>query len=168
MTAKELLAHKAKHIDRNKAIKAAYLRIYKETRALLSSIEAEPLRQILLREDKSIDERDTIVHELIAPLIYLSLTADSIGDLHIRYGYEQTEPYTNFYPITSAFIRLVYKLTMADATPVNIENCVATDWVITNCAELFEYIGDRNKSHIVKQLQYKPLTGVTKERVAVG
>jgi hypothetical protein len=61
-----------------------------------------------------------------------------------------------YHTVTSSFIRLVYKLTMAEATPVDIEHAVKTDFVITECLELYEYIEERWKSnHDFKMLPYK-------------
>jgi hypothetical protein len=59
--------------------------------------------------------------------------------------------------LTSAFIRSIYRSTSVENTGINIEDCVHTDWVITNCAELYEYIADRNKHHIPRTLTYRKL-----------
>jgi hypothetical protein len=151
----------------NQAVQAAYLQIYKEAKALLSTVEQEPLRQIMERECKTADAID-IVHEMISPLIYMRLERYSTNQLAIHYGYASCELASQFYPITSAFIRTVYKLTMASTGVNNIEDCVRTDWVITECEELFEYIQDGNKHHTFRVLKYKPTNTKRKQQLQVA
>jgi len=140
---------------KNQAIQAAYFQIIKQAKQLISSLEEEPLRGILERQDEPVSTGGYIVHELINPLIYLRLEAYKDDILGIHYGYEQSDLYTKYYPITSAFIRSVYYYTAKENTTINIEDCVHTDWVITNCAELYEYIGDRNKFHISYTIEFE-------------
>jgi hypothetical protein len=151
----------------NRAVQAAYLQIYKEAKALLSTVEQEPLRQIMERECKTVDAID-IVHELISPLIYLRLERYATNELAIHYGYATCELASQFYPITSAFIRTVYKHTMATIGSMNIEDCVRTDWVITECAEMFEYMAERNKHHTFRVLKYKPRSSRSKQHLKVA
>jgi hypothetical protein len=148
---------------RNRCIKQAYLKIYKEAKALISSIEEQPVRQILEREDKAADERGTKVHELVGTILYLSLECDLLGEYDIHYGWDQSDKMSDYYALTSAFIRFVYKFTMADATPINIEDCVSADYVVPNCSELFEYVEDRSRHHTSKVLKYKALHSKAKE-----
>lgn len=131
----------------NQIVKDAYLQIVKQAKQLISNLEEEALRGILERQDEPSKSRGYIVHEMINPLIYVRLEVYKDDVFSIHYGYEQSEFYAKYYPITSAFIRLVYRCTAKENTPINIEECVRTDWVITNCAELYEYILDRNKVH---------------------
>jgi hypothetical protein len=140
-------------LDYNQVVKDAYFQIVNQTIQLISSLGEEPLRGILERQDKPNKVDGYIVHELINPLIYIRLEAYKDDMLGIHYGYEQNDLFTRYYPITSAFIRSVYKCTTKENTKINIEACVHTDWVITNCAELYEYIAERNKCHILKTLR---------------
>jgi hypothetical protein len=50
----------------------------------------------------------TIIHELISPLIYLRLECFNGDQYAIHYGYDQGILASQFYNITSAFIRSVY------------------------------------------------------------
>jgi hypothetical protein len=151
----------------NRAVQTAYLQIYKEAKALLSTIEQEPLRQIMERECKTMNAID-IVHEMISPLIFLRLERYATNELAIHYGYAACELASQFYPITSAFIRTVYKLTMATTGSINIEGCVRTDWVVVECAEMFEYMLDRNKHHTFSVLKFKPTATRRKQQLQVA
>lgn len=144
-----------KSLDYNQVVTIAYLRIIKLAKQLISSLEEELLRAILERTDKPQISGGYIVHEIINPLIYIRLEAYKDDLLAIHYGYEQTGLFTQYYPITSAFIRSVYWCTARENTTINIEDCIHTDWVITNCAELYEYIGDRNKYHTINTVKYE-------------
>jgi hypothetical protein len=139
----------------NASVKQAFFAILKHAKQLLSSLKEEPMRYTLSRKDKPTSE-GYIVHELVSPLLYLRLECHKDGNLSIRYGCEMTKLLGQYHTVTSSFIRLVYKLTMADATPVDIEHAVKTDFVITECLELYEYIDERWKSnHDFKMLPYK-------------
>jgi hypothetical protein len=140
----------------NDTIYCAYLTIVNYSKKLISSIPEEPLRQILEKTNNSSIKINSVIHELISPLVYLRLDCSKKGAYQIHYGYEQTDIYIKHYPVTSAFIRSIYRYTDKKNTVIDIEDCIHTDWVITNCAELFEYIGDRNKHHVVSTLAYKP------------
>ena len=129
-----------------------YFQIIKEAKQLISSLEDDALKATLERQDKPNILHGYIVHELINPLIYLRLEAYKDDLLGVHYGYEQSELYTKFYPITSSFIRSIYRFTAKENTSIDIENCVRTDWVITNCAELYEYMLDRNKHYPLSTL----------------
>ncbi len=133
----------------NQIVKNAYLQIVKQTKQLISGFEEEALRGILERQDEPNKMHGYIVHELINPLIYARLEVYKDDQFGIHYGYEQSELYTEYYPITSAFIRSVYMFTSKENTPLNIENCIRTDWVVTNCAELYEYMQERYNCNLI-------------------
>ena len=154
--------------SRNHCIKSAYVTIYKGVKSLISSIEEEPLRQIMERDCKTPPIVGTIIHELISPLLYLRLECYTNNEFGIHYGYEQGILASQFYNITSAFVRLVYKATMANETAIDIQDCVRTNWVITECSELFEYMSERNKLHTYKVLKYKPTTAKRKQLLSVA
>lgn len=154
--------------ERNRCTKQAYFRIYKEAKTLIASIESEPLRQILERADKQIDERGTKIHELISCILYISLECNLIGEYIINYGWDMNIKSSNYYDLTSAFLRFVYKFTMSDATSINIEDSISTEYVITDCSELFEYMIDCNKHHTLSTVKYKPLISKRKQLKAVA
>jgi hypothetical protein len=158
----------AQLLERNRAVRSAYLQIYKEVKALLSTLEEELLRQIMEREHKGIASVGSIIHELISPLLYLRLECYTGNILAIHYGYDQGDLASQFYSITSAFIRTLYKLTMATDSAINIEDCIRTDWVIVNCSEMFEYMAERNKHHSYKVLKYKPKASNRKLQLQVA
>ncbi|RZA02873.1 MAG: hypothetical protein EOP47_05205 [Sphingobacteriaceae bacterium] len=151
------MKHNSKQpINYNSCVKTAYDKILTQIETLISSIDDAPLRQVLERSNKEI-KPGVIIHEFLNALVYLRLECYNENVFAIHYGYEQSDRLTKYYPVTSAFIRSVYKNTAVEYTSINIENCIRTDWVITNCAELFEYIGDRNKHHISRTIKPKPV-----------
>lgn len=146
---------KLKHLnDYNSCVKDAYYKILKQSEIIIATLEEEPLRQILERSNNEV-KAGVIIHEFLNALVYLRLECYEENVFAIHYGYEQSDRLTKYYPVTSAFIRSVYKNTTKENTLINIEDCIRTDWVITNCAELFEYIGDRNKHHISRTIKQK-------------
>jgi len=154
---KNLLRTEALQLSaRNKAIRQAYHAILKATKALIATVEEEPLRYTLIREDKHKHTKELILHEMISPLIYLRLELHSNDELSIHYGWETSPVFGPYYQITSTFVRMLYKLTMASTTEINFEDAVRTDWVINNCSEAYEYIEERNKYHRFELIKHKP------------
>lgn len=146
------------HLLYNEAVLKTYFKLLEHALTFISTLEEEPLRQIMVRKNDQNIEAGIIIHELLNALIYLRLECYEGDILGIHYGYEQSDRLTKYYPITSAFIRSIYRHSSKENTEINIEDCIRTDWVINNCAELFEYIGDRNKHHEIKTLDYNPRT----------
>ncbi|MCJ8210811.1 hypothetical protein MUY27_13925 [Mucilaginibacter sp. RS28] len=140
---------------RNQAITTAYYAILKAAKALLATLEEERLRYTLTRVDKHKDTKAIILHEFLSPLIYLRLELHQNDEFSIHYGYELSPVFGPYYHITAAFIRLVYKLTMASNTTINIEEAVRTDWIVDNCSEAYEYLEQRNKHHQFKLIKYR-------------
>lgn len=136
----------------NKSVKQTYFQILKEAKALLSTIEEEPLRYTLIREDKPPIKIGTIIHEIVSPLLYLRLEVYADNKYGIHYGWELSPTFGHYYHVTNSFIRILYKLTMSDATPVSIEDCIRTDYVMNECSELYEYIEERGCKHHTYQL----------------
>lgn len=154
-TSVEQTAQTTQQQNFNDSVKQSFFAILKHAKQLLSSLKEEPMRYTLSRQDKPASG-GYIVHELVSPLLYLRLECHQDGNYSIRYGCEMSPLLNQYHSVTSSFIRLVYKLTMADATPVDIEHAVKTDFVITECLELYEYIEERWKSnHDFKMLPYK-------------
>lgn len=141
----------------NALVRKAYFKVLKETKALLASIEQEPLRYSLIRQDKQPVTAGTIVHEMVGPLLYMRLECFADNKLGIHFGWELSPTFGEYYHITSRFIRILYKHTMVDTGLTNIEDCIKTDWVINECSELYEYVEERGcKHHSFALIQYKP------------
>ena len=143
----------------NKIVKQTYFQILKETKALLATIEHEPLRYSLIREDKQPISPNNIIHEMINPLLYLRLTWFDANKLCINYGWELIPTFGEYYHLVNTFVRLVYKLTMRDATAINIEDCIRTDYVINECSAAYEHLEERGlKHHTFMLIPYKVKT----------
>ena len=140
----------------NESVKLAYQQILKQTKAMLSTIEREELRFSLERQDKPGTVIGHIIHEILNPLIYLRLEEHSDGVYAIHFGIEQVNEMGQLSDITTRFLRSLYKGTMLGAFPVDIENCIRTDWFNNSCSESYEYIEERNKHHTFKLIPYKP------------
>ncbi|WDF54893.1 hypothetical protein [Mucilaginibacter sp. KACC 22063] len=156
MNKKPTLTTNNEQLIKNQAIIKSFYAILKAAKELLSSIEDEPLRYTLTRIDKHKRTRQVILHEVVSPLIYLRIELHETNDYSIHYGYETLPAFAPYFNITSAFIRLVYKLSMKDSTDINIEDAVRADWVIDNCSEAYEYIEERNKHHRFQLIKHKP------------
>lgn len=152
----------------NTAIQQAYFNVYKNAKQLLSTLEREELRYSLELEDKSNLEVGTIVHEFINPLLYLRLEFHATNVLAIHYGFEQVLANNQYSQITSAFIRSIYKYTAKEATTINVEDAVRTDWCINTCSEMYEYMEESNKHHQFKLIKYKALAAKRKQMHAVA
>ena len=143
--------------QRNQLVLFAYQQILKFTKQLLSAIEDEQTRHSLIREDKLPIIVGTIVHEFINPMFYLRLECYADNQLGIHYGIQSTPGFLESNPMTTAFVRTIYKVTMNTNTAINIEDCILTDYMIIECSELFEYIEERQKSnHTLSVIPYKP------------
>lgn len=149
---------------RNQIVQNAYYAMLKVARQLLSTIPRDELRYSLIREIKPSNNCD-IIHEFVNPLLYLRLESYSDNSYCIHYGFEATKEHTH---ITGAFCRSVYKFSMKEATPLNIEDSICTDWYIHNPDELYQYIEDRNKHHTFKLIKYRPSTNRRKQMKAVA
>jgi len=47
---------------------------------------------------------------------------------------------------------MVHKLSLAG---VDIEDCVSTDWLVSACSDMFEYLEDRNRHHALRKINYR-------------
>jgi hypothetical protein len=152
----------------NKAVKEAYFKLLKFTKQLLATIERHELRCILQREDQAPLVTGSKVHELVSPLLYLALECQDSERLIIRFGFEQLSEDSEYSHITARFVRLLYTLTALENTATNIESCVNTNYVITNCSELYEHVEDRIKHHTFSLIKYKPAVSRRKQMKAVA
>lgn len=151
----------------NKEVMRCYYQILKQTKAMLAAIEQHEMRYTLIREDRTLNQPG-IIHEIINPIIYLRLELHSDYLCQIHWGIEQANRLGQQSDITSAFIRLLYKATSKEATTVNIEDCVKTDWFINSCSAMYEYIEDRNKFHQFMLIKHKLTTAKRKQMQAVA
>ncbi|MGI4727810.1 MAG: hypothetical protein ACRYGB_04485 [Janthinobacterium lividum] len=136
----------------NESVKQAYAQILKQTKALLSTIEEEPLRHIRIRKIKQpFEEYPVIVNELISPLIYLQL-----GWYHDHYrlyfGFNINKTGHSCHEITSQFLRILYRFTMKGSTAHNIEDCIHIDCMITNCDDFYEYVSYKEEEKYLNRI----------------
>ena len=138
----------------NECVLKAYTQILKQAKALLATIEEEPLRYTLIREEKPLP--GAIIHELVNPLLYLRLECHQDNEYSIHYGFELSPVFSPYYKLTSSFVRTLYKSTMANESSTSIEESLRTDWIITNCSELYEHIEEHNRNHRFELIKHKP------------
>jgi len=140
----------------NAAVRQAYFKLLKHTKQQLATIERDELRFTLQREDNSPIKQGGKIHELVSPLIYLSLECRDGEHLTIHWGFELLLKDTQYAHITQNFARMLYKLTSVEYTSINIEKCVSTDYIIVNCSELYEAVESRMKHHRFELIKHKP------------
>ncbi len=152
----------------NTVVKEAYFVILKKAKQLLATIEHEELRFTLERNDKSVPDFGTIVHEIVNPVLYLRLECHTDSIMAIHFGIEQINQLGQLSEITSKFLRILYERTSKALTSIDIENCVRTDWFINSCSAMYEYIELRNKYHSFKQIKFSPTKRKKKQILSVA
>jgi hypothetical protein len=146
------------HVAYNAAVKESYFKVLKGTKQLLSSVFQHELRCTLQRNNRSTIGFGVTVHEVVSPLIYLSLECNDGERLSIHFGFELFQEESEYSIITSKFVRLLYKLTSVEHTAYNIEQCINTEYVINACSELYETIEDSaHKQHSFSLIAYRPI-----------
>lgn len=151
----------------NKTVQKAYFTILKEVKAMLANIEHEELRYTLIREDKPRTVVGHVIYEIVNPLIYLRLEEHTDGIYSIHFGIEPVERLGQLTDITTRFLRLLYKVTMLGAFPVDIESCVRTDWFVHNVSGLYEYLEESEK-YTFKLIPYKVTASKQRQMKAVA
>ena len=153
----------------NQAIKTAYFKILKDTLQLLGTLEEEALRCSFIRNIPRKNSPIDVQHEIISPIIYLSLQKDTNDKLRIQFGFEMMDYNREVAQVTSGFLRLLYKFTGIDNTPVDIESCVDTGHVFTDCSSIYEQIESRHHhAHTFKQIPYKAMGAKRKQHLRVA
>jgi hypothetical protein len=152
----------------NKVVTESYFKILKETRKQLATLERDELRYCLEREDRTIPKPNTVIHEIVNPLIYLRLECKPDNRLAIHFGFEQVLSNNQYSQLTTFFIRLLFWMTSKEATPVNIEDAVRTDWMINTCENMYEYIEEHNKHHQFRLIKHKPAATQRKRMLSVA
>src|ERR1700733_10982114 len=92
----------------NSVVEHSYNTIVKQAKALLASIKRDELRCILERKNSS-RAPDTIIHEIISPLLYVRLSSEIDGCYTIRFGIEPIRENMELNNITAQFLRLLFK-----------------------------------------------------------
>lgn len=146
----------------NKAVKQVYLKLLKHTKQLLATLEDDNLRGTFQRTEQHKVTIGVKFHELVSPVLYMTLECTDGDELSIHYGFEMMYN-DGILPVTSFFVRLLYKLTDRENTEIDIERCVNVDYVITDCSTLYERIEDRPKIHTFKQIPFKPVKSKRKQ-----
>ncbi|MBW4890121.1 hypothetical protein KXQ82_10360 [Mucilaginibacter sp. HMF5004] len=137
---------------KNEAVVTSYLAITKITKQIISSIPQEALRYMIEIDRKAFESIKPKIHELVSPIFYLCLRDSKMGYL-IHFGYDTNR---DFHVFTNQFIRAVFKLTMAQYTNVDIEDCIQTDSIITDISGLFDELQFKHPSYPCKLVKYKP------------
>ena len=150
----------------NQAVHTAYFKLLKETKQLLATIERHELRSTLQREDNGEICFGLKVHQIISPIVYLSLECEDGEYLSIHFGFELFEADNVYSGVSGRFLRNLYKLTSASNTGVNIEDCVSTRYIVTQCSELYEAVEGNNCHYIYSIIKHKPTPRQRKLRVA--
>jgi hypothetical protein len=151
----------------NAEVRKSYYKILKQAKALISTVEQHELRCSLVQTERSKPVYMNKVHEFVNPLIYLCLMCP-VDTYYIYFGFDVYSRGENDYTIlTSKFMRMLYSITSIEQTSINIEDCVSTHNVITECNALFEYMEERGKSnHTFGLIPYKPKAVNRKLKVA--
>ena len=152
----------------NKSVQDAYFKILKETRKQLATLEREELRYCLEREDRTTTKPNTVIHEIVNPLVYLRLECKPDNRFAIYWGFEQVLSINQYSQLTTFFIRLLYRVTSKETTVVNVEDSVRTDWIINTCENMYEYIEEHNKYHQFRLIKHKPAAMKRKQMQAVA
>jgi hypothetical protein len=149
-------------------VKAAFYKILKGTKNLIATVERHDLRCTITLIDKPIGSCAK-EHQLISPILYLALDTDDDGErLCIRFGFEQFSDRNAFTDITAKFLRMIYTVTAQANNEVNIEYCLYTAAVITDCSELYEAIESSHINYPVTVIPYKSAVVKKKQLNAVA
>jgi len=147
MTQYELTAY-------NEAVHAAYSRIFTTTKQLLATLERNDLRLIMERNWNP-NLPDTIVHEVIAPILFLRLSVDETTRYCIHFGIEQSDD-CEVIEVTGSFMRKLFTETAKRRKSIVIEQALCTDWFISNCSEMYEHMDEHSRYHTYSMLPYHP------------
>ncbi|MCR8559274.1 hypothetical protein KXD93_16575 [Mucilaginibacter sp. BJC16-A38] len=154
-------------ISFNETVEKVYKQLLKKTKQLIATLDTDTLRSYLERPMND-GKSETVIHELVHPLCYLRLEHYVSGIYAIHFGIEQFCPTDHYSEFTSTFIRMVFKSTDCETTQLNIERCVMTNWCISNCSDMYEYVLERNKYHVEKTIAYKVITPTAKKTLTVA
>lgn len=158
----------SKTLTYNKVVKAAYYKILKGAKSLIATVERHDLRCTIHLTAKPIGG-GAKEHQLISPILYLALDTDDDGEhLCMRFGFEQFSDRNFFTDITARYLRMIYTITANANNEINIEDCLYTAAVITDCSELYEAIESSHMNYPVTVIPYKPAAVKRKQMRAVA
>lgn len=146
----------------NEAVRTTFFAILEKATNLLATIEQHELRCTLIREGET-----GIIYQLVNPLLFLSLEAYA-GKYCIRYGFQHFDQPNEYSKLTALFTRCLYKYTAKETTTIDIEQCIATEWLIVHCDEMYSYIEEHNRHHVYKLIAYKPQAKPKKRQLQVA
>jgi hypothetical protein len=153
----------------NNEVHRAYFKLLKQTEKLIATLQQHELRCTLQQQDNTPISVFSKVHELVSPLLYLSLQCCDGERLSIKFGFEQGGDDYRFSHITAKFLRTLYKCTASENTTVDIEDCIHTDYIIVNCSELYECIEDsHHKLHTFKLIKHRSTATQRKRMLSVA
>ncbi len=150
----------------NSLVETAYTTIVKQTKIFLACIERDELRCILERKSP-LRTPNTIIHEIVSPLLYVRLSCELDSCFAIHFGIEPIKEDIELNTVTAQFLRLLFKQTSKDMTECDIEHCIRTDWFINCCNDMFEYVDMQQKYHTLKKIPYKVSDSKRKKILAV-
>jgi hypothetical protein len=166
---KHQIKNEGRQLQYNDCVKLAFHQVLKQAKQMLATIERDELRCTLERSESHNHLKQGIIHEFINPLIYLRLECHSDDLYAIHFGIEDVNKPGQFAFITAAFLRLLYKVTMTGTYPIDIEQCVKTDWFLRNsCSEIYGYIEEHNQVHTFSRIKYKLPIAKRKELLCVA
>jgi hypothetical protein len=166
---KQNLQQQTEVLPYNKVVKEAYFKLLKDTKRLLATVDRHELRCILIRDDVQPLGFGTTQHEIISPLLYLSLESHDGERYSIQFGFEMFKGVNDEYShVTSKFIRMLYTYTAKEHTAINIEDCINTEFVFVDCSALYETVEDRMRNHSITVIPYKPATTKRKAMMVVA
>jgi len=139
----------------NTCVTRTYFKLLRATIDLLATIDSDELRRALVCGDNQPITFGVKVHQLVSPIVYLSLQCDDSETLTIHFGFEKLGGEDQISYISSRFLRLLYKLTDANRTSINIEKSVVTDYVETDCMSLYEAV-EESQLYSYRAIPYKP------------
>ncbi|MFA6246248.1 MAG: hypothetical protein WC615_04865 [Mucilaginibacter sp.] len=152
----------------NKAVKAAYYKILRGAKNLIATVDRHDLRCTINLTAKPIGGGEK-EQQLISPILYLALDQDDDGEhLCIQFGFEQFSERNVYTDITAKFVRMIYNVTAKANNEVNIEDCLYTAAVITDCSELYEAIESSHMNYPIAVIPYKPAAVKRKQMRAVA
>ena len=138
----------------NTCVTRTYFKLLRATIDLLGTIDSDALRGTLSREDDAPIDFGLKVHQFVSPMVYLSLQCDDSETLTIHFGFEKMGGEDEFSYVTSRFLRLLYKFTDVKRTRINIEDCVVTDYIETECMATYQAV-EESQLYVYTAIPYK-------------
>jgi hypothetical protein len=139
----------------NEVVKVAYFKILEATQKLISSVDDEELRYTLHRVDETTIAFGSKVHEFISPIIHLTLECNDGEQLSIHHTCRSIDEDYECPHLFARILRVVYRVTSAENTIIDIENCLELDCKTPVSMLLFKAILRDNDIYVFQTLPYK-------------